>query len=152
MLMNRNLIPYMMFSVVGVLLISCKEEQQISEVVRPVRTEQVFSTGGSRERSLSGVVKSGSESRLSFKVGGTVQQVMVEIRSKVRSGQVLVKLDAADYEIQVKEAENARDLARATSRGAPRSDADRVRPRRAEDSAAQRDGVLPPPSGVLRAT
>jgi RND family efflux transporter MFP subunit len=46
-------------------------------------------------------------------VAGTVQQVAVEIGSKVRAGQMLVKLDPTDYEIQVNEAENARDLARA---------------------------------------
>jgi RND family efflux transporter MFP subunit len=97
----------------AIVLISCKEEQQITEIIRPVRSEQVFSTGGSRERTFSGVVKAGSESKLSFKVAGTVQQVAVEIGSKVRAGQILVKLDPTDYEIQVNEAENARDLARA---------------------------------------
>ncbi len=92
---------------------SCKEKQQVEEIIRPVRTEQVFSTGGARERTFSGVVQSGSESKLSLKVSGTVQNVAVEIGSKVKAGQLLVKVDATDYEIQVKEAENARDLARA---------------------------------------
>jgi RND family efflux transporter MFP subunit len=64
-------------------------------------------------RTFSGIVKSGTESKLSFKVGGTVQQVAVEIGSRVRAGQLLVKVDPTDYEIQVREAENARDLARA---------------------------------------
>ncbi len=95
------------------LISSCQKEQEKIEVIRPVRTEQVFSTGRARSRIFTGMVKSGSESRLSFKVPGTVQQVAVEIGDKVNSGALLAKLDPTDYDIQVKEAENARDLARA---------------------------------------
>ena len=84
-------------SVLIILLISsCQEEQEKIEVIRPVRTEQVFSTGGARSRIFTGVVKSGSESRLSFKVPGTVQQVAVEIGDKVNSGALLAKLDPTD--------------------------------------------------------
>jgi len=95
------------------ILVSCKEKEKITEVIRPVRTEQVFSSGGERVRTFSGLVQAGKESNLSFKVPGTVQKVNVEIGSKVRAGQLLIQLDPTDYEIQVKESENARDMARA---------------------------------------
>ena len=91
----------------------CSEKQEIKEIIRPVLTEQVFSTGGERVRTFSGVVQAGTESKLSFKVPGTVQKVNVDIGSKVKAGQLLIQLDPTDYEIQVKEAENARDMARA---------------------------------------
>ena len=39
--------------------------------------------------------------------------MFIEIGSKVKAGDVLINLDPTDYEIQVKQAENARDLARA---------------------------------------
>jgi len=94
------------------LMYSCQKQHETVEIIRPVRTEQIFSTGGSRSRSFSGLVKSGSESRLSFKVPGTIQRVSVEIGDKVKTGGLLIKLDPTDYEIQVKEAENTRDLAR----------------------------------------
>jgi len=103
---------YLILVFVGLFIVSCEEKQEIKEVIRPVRTEQVFSTGGERVRTFSGVVQSGTESKLSFKVPGTVQKVNVDIGSKVRAGQLLIQLDPTDYEIQVKEAENARDLAR----------------------------------------
>ena len=103
---------YLLLIISGLLLVSCGEKEEIKEVIRPVRTEQVFSTGGERVRTFSGVVQSGSESKLSFKVSGTVQRVNVDIGTKVRAGQLLIKLDPTDYEIQVKEAENARDMAR----------------------------------------
>jgi RND family efflux transporter MFP subunit len=113
MIGTYNLNLSMVFFFALLFMISCKEEQKVAEVIRPVRTEQVFSTGGSRVRTFSGVVKSGSESKMSFKIPGTVQKIAVEIGSKVRTGNLLAKLDPTDYEIQVKEAENARDLARA---------------------------------------
>jgi len=107
-----NLYPYVIYFYSFLILISCEENQNVKEIIRPVRTEQVFSTGGTRVRTFSGVVKSGSESKLSFKVSGTVQKIAVEIGSNVQTGDILMKLDPTDYEIQAKEAENARDLAR----------------------------------------
>jgi RND family efflux transporter MFP subunit len=113
MIKRDHLYRFFLFSAILLVLYSCQKEQESIEIIRPVRTKQVFSTGGARSRSFTGLVKSGSESRLSFKVPGTVQQVAVEIGDKVKSGALLVKLDPTDYDIQVKEAENARDLARA---------------------------------------
>jgi RND family efflux transporter MFP subunit len=104
---------YLLLLLVVLILVSCKEKEKITEVIRPVRTEQVFSTGGERIRTFSGLVQAGTESNLSFKVPGTVQKVNVEIGSKVSTGQLLIQLDPTDYDIQVKETENARDLARA---------------------------------------
>jgi len=95
------------------IFIQCAKKEKSAEVIRPVKTDQVFSTGAERIRTFSGLVQAGSESKLSFKVPGTVQKVHVEIGSKVKAGQVLAELDPTDYEIQVKEAENARDKARA---------------------------------------
>ena len=108
-----NSTPFIISGILALLFISCKEEEKVSEIIRPVRTAQVFSTGGTRVRTFSGVVQAGTESKLSFKVAGTIQEVGVEIGSKVRANQILVKLDPTDYEIKLKEAENARDLARA---------------------------------------
>jgi membrane fusion protein, multidrug efflux system len=104
------------FSILSVtlLFISCGKEQQApEEIIRPVRYQQVFSTGGSRVRTFSGVVRSGAESNLSFKVPGTVQRVAVKIGEPVRAGQLLAQLDPADYELKVREADAARDQARA---------------------------------------
>lgn len=108
----KNSVLVISFSIIAFFL-SCGEKEEIKEIIRPVRIEQVFSTGGERIRTFSGVVQSGTESKLSFKVPGTVQKVNVDIGSKVTAGQLLVQLDPTDYDIQVKEAENARDMARA---------------------------------------
>jgi RND family efflux transporter MFP subunit len=126
MIDKKRLYRFILAVSIFALLLSCQEKQESVEIIRPVRTKQVFSTGGVRTRSFSGVVKSGSESRLSFRVPGTVQQVAVEIGDKVKRGQLLARLDPTDYDIQVKEAENARDLARAAEIQA-KANWDRVR-------------------------
>jgi len=113
--MNLKLKQYsiLLAVIIGLTAGSCREKEEIKEVIRPVRTEQVFASGGERIRTFSGVVQAGTESNLSFKVPGTVQKIHVDIGTKVQAGRLLIKLDPTDYEIQVKEAENARDLARA---------------------------------------
>ena len=94
-------------------------------IVRPVRYEQVFSTGAARTRSFSGTAQAGLESRLSFKVGGTVQQVRVKIGDRIRAGQTIARLDATDYDLRVQDAEAALARSRAEFRQAA-SNYDRI--------------------------
>jgi RND family efflux transporter MFP subunit len=104
----------MYFSLMSTLFVSCGSDEEVQEeVIRPVRYQQVFSTGGSRVRTFSGVAQFGTESNLSFKVAGTVEKIPVKVGDKVRAGQLLARLDQADYELQWKEAKAARDQARA---------------------------------------
>ena len=109
------------------LLLSCgssKLEQK--EVIRPVRYQQVYSTGGVRERSFSGVAKAALESNLSFKVAGTVEQVRVKVGDTVSAGSLIARLAPQDYELQVQETEASLTSARAEARNA-KSQYERVR-------------------------
>ena len=108
------------------LLSSCGEEQQVREVIRPVRYVQVFSTGGTRTRVFSGVAQAGLESRLSFRVPGTIKGVAVEVGDRVNAGDVIAALDPSDYELQVQQAEAGRANAQAQARNAE-SNYERVR-------------------------
>ena len=57
-------------------LISCSGEKKvIEEFLRPVRVQQVFSSGGVRVRKFTGRARAGVESRMSFKVSGTIRSV-----------------------------------------------------------------------------
>lgn len=104
------------------LLLSCGEEEQVPEpVVRPVRSEPVYATGGSRARSFSGTCRAAQESRLSFKVAGTVTKVAVQVGDRVRTGQLIAELDGRDYELQVQEAEAALKSSQAQARNANRA-------------------------------
>ena len=109
------------------LLASCGKEEQPQEVIiRPVRYVEIFSTGGTRTRPFSGVAQAGLESRLSFKVPGTVKKVPVRVGDRVRRGQLIASLDANDYRLQVQQAEAALTQAQAQARNA-RASYDRVR-------------------------
>ena len=109
-----------------ILLFSCGKKEHEQEIIRPVRYMHVYSTGGSRVRSFTGVAQAGVESRLSFKVPGTVKKVNVVVGDNVSRGQSIAELDPSDYELQVQQAEAALSQARAQERNA-NSNFERVR-------------------------
>lgn len=95
-----------------------KKEEEAAPVIRPVRYQQVFSTGGSRIRTFSGITRAGLESKLSFNVSGTVSRVGVEVGDQVGSGDVIARIDPKDYRLQVEEAEAALRRQQAQERNA----------------------------------
>ena len=98
----------------AVALLSCQEKlEQPPPVVRPVRYQQVFLTGGVRTRTLTGAAKAGIESKISFKVAGTLQSRMLEVGDTIRKGELIAEIDPRDYELQVEETEASLAHARA---------------------------------------
>jgi RND family efflux transporter MFP subunit len=91
------------------------------EIIRPVRYQTVYTTGGTRVRSFSGVTQAGTESELSFKVAGTVTRVAVSVGDRVQPGDLVATLDDSDYRLQVQEAEASLAQARASERNASSS-------------------------------
>jgi RND family efflux transporter MFP subunit len=108
------------------LLFGCGGDDIPTETLRPVRYTQVFSTGASRARAFSGVARARVESRLSFRVAGSIQRVPVDIGDEVRAGQLLAEIDPEDYRLQLEQAEAALTRARAEARNAA-ANFDRVR-------------------------
>ncbi|MFC2115775.1 efflux RND transporter periplasmic adaptor subunit [Bacteroidota bacterium] len=72
-----------------------------SEIIRPVRYEKVIKYGGEQTRTFSGVSKSGLETNLSFKVGGTIKQLNVKVGDQIQAGKLIAVLDATDYNLQL---------------------------------------------------
>lgn len=97
---------------------SCGDKETVQEVIRPVRYIEVFSTGGNRVRTFSGVAQAGVESNLSFKVAGTVQKMWVKVGDNVKAGQRIALIDPADYQLQVQQAQAALQQAEAQQRNA----------------------------------
>ena len=124
--------------IISILTISCQKKEEIKEVVRPVRYQQVFATGGSRVRTFSGTVRAGQESKLSFKVAGTVRKIAVEVGDNVRAGSIIAELDPKDYVLQVQEAEASLAQAKAQERNA-RANYDRVRALYENNNASPND-------------
>ena len=96
------------------------------ELIRPVRSQQVFLTGSNQIRTFSGTSKGGLEAELSFKVSGTLERIYVNVGDKLRQGQIVAKLDPRDYKLQVQRAEATLARAKATARSAA-ADYSRVR-------------------------
>jgi len=88
-------------------VLSCggDQQQEAEPVIRPVRYIQVYATGGGRDRSFSGSARAGVESRLSFKVAGTIERIPVSVGNVVRKGDLIAELDPTDYELQMQDAE-----------------------------------------------
>ena len=109
---------FFVFFAAALIIPSCKEKEQATEIIRPVRYVQVFATGGSRVRTFPGVAQAGTESRLSFKVAGTVQRIAVRVGDRVQEGQIIAELDPYDYQLQVQQARAALLQAEAQARNA----------------------------------
>ncbi len=106
---------------------SCADEVVAPEaVVRPVRIHRVTASDSTQWVAYAGVAKAGIESRLSFRVAGTVEEVPVKVGDRVRRGTVLARLDRTDYELSVEQSEASVAQARASLRQAE-ADYDRTR-------------------------
>ena len=102
-----------------ILLPACETEEPVREpIIRPVRTQQVSTTGGTRVRTFSGTAQAGLESRLSFRVPGKVRLLNVNVGDHVKAGDLIAELDPMDYRLQVEETEASLERARADLRNA----------------------------------
>jgi len=129
---------FMVFFAVALIFASCQEKEQAQEIIRPIRYVQIFSTGGSRVRTFPGVAQAGTESRLSFKVPGTVQRIAVRVGDRVRARQVIAELDPIDYLLKVQQAEASLLQAKAQARNAEAA-YNRARSLYEEKSASKQD-------------
>lgn len=90
----------------------CSDEPAKVEDIRPVRAIVVAPTGARHTVELAGEVQPRYESQLGFRVAGKVTARRVDIGSTVRRGQILMQLDASDFQLaqaQAKAAVSAAD-------------------------------------------
>lgn len=118
--MNRSIVAIFMIF----LLAACGEEQQVAELIRPVKYTEVIQTGGNRSRTFSGIAKAGVEFDLSFKVSGNILYLPVNVGDTVKKRHVIAELDPQDYLLKKQESEATLISAQAQSRNA---DADYAR-------------------------
>jgi multidrug efflux system membrane fusion protein len=101
------------------LLCACADEPVVSEpVIRPVRVEAVQDSGGVTERTFAGTAKAGSESRLSFKVGGTISKMSLKVGDPIKKKKLIAVLESTDLQLRVQEAKAGVDQAKAQKRNA----------------------------------
>lgn len=88
------------------LLSACKEETTVfEEPVKAVKTITISDSVEANNRKFSGTIKSSEESALSFRVGGRVATVNVNIGDKVTKGQKMATLEQKEYRLAVQSAE-----------------------------------------------
>ena len=81
------------------LLVSCTDKPAKTEDIRPVRVMVVAPSGAKNQVELAGEVQPRYESRLGFRVGGKVIARRVDVGTVVRRGQLLMQLDASDFQL-----------------------------------------------------
>ena len=106
--------------------------------IRPVRYQEVAQVAATRIRTFSGAAKAAMESKISFKVAGTISTLDAEVGDRVREGQLIAELDDRDYHLRVKEAEAALGQAGAQLRNA-RANFARTRALYENDNASRND-------------
>jgi RND family efflux transporter MFP subunit len=121
------------------LFTACDEQSRPSvEELRPVRYAQVYASGGVRQRTFSGIAKSGVEANLSFRVSGPVKELAVKVGDRVRQGQLIARLEPSNYELQAQQAEASLTQTKAQQQRA-KSDYERIRGLYENKNAAKSD-------------
>ncbi len=115
-----------------------KSDEAVEERLRPVRVISVSDDSVFRDRSFSGTSKSSRESRLSFKVSGTVINVPVQIGQRLKAGDLIAEIDPASYNLQVQQAQASLVEAQANDRRAA-ANYERTKGLYANDNASLND-------------
>ena len=114
-------------AVASLLLTACSEPPAPATVVKPVFVTTVTPTNSAQSRSFTSVIRARVETELGFRTGGKVVERLVDVGGSVKAGQVLARLDPADYQLAVKA---AADQVQAASVDAQQAASDEARFRR----------------------
>jgi RND family efflux transporter MFP subunit len=88
----------------GLLLAGCSEPPAPAAVVKPVFVTTVAPATSAQTRTFTSVVRARVETELGLRTGGKVVERLVEVGDSVKAGQVLARLDRADYQLAVQAA------------------------------------------------
>lgn len=104
--MNRTHLTSSLTSMAAasLLLAGCSEPPASVAVEKPVFVTTVSQAASTQTRTFTSVVRARIESDVAFRTGGKVAERLVEIGDRVKAGQVLARLDPADYQLAVKAA------------------------------------------------
>lgn len=106
-------------AMLSTLLFACSESEQQTEVpLRPIRSIIIGQDLINSTKTFSGVSRSAQESRLSFKVAGTVSEIPVTVGDSIKAGSVIARLDSSTYELQRQQAQATVEQSRAAARNA----------------------------------
>ena len=96
---------YIVVLLMAAALLGCGRREEVAEEpnLRPVKYLVTKKTASDIARDFSGTIKAETESKLSFRVPGTIERKYVSLGEEVRKGQVLAEVDRIDYEVTYQE-------------------------------------------------
>ena len=101
-----------LFAALGLGLSGCNEKkEEAAEVVRPVKVVEIAQADTTRKLDYSGSVKARTDMNLGFRVNGKIVERKVDIGEKVKPGDVLARIDSADYVLAVRRSQADLDSA-----------------------------------------
>jgi len=115
-----------------------KQTEAVEEQLRPVRYITVENPLALRTRTFTGSSKSAQQSRLSFKVAGTVVKMPVQVGDKLKAGDLVARLDSSQYELQLQQSQAALMQSQANARNAE-SNYERVKGLYENNNASRND-------------
>lgn len=93
-------------------LAACSEEKaETGEIIRPVKVIEIAQANDTRMLNYSGSVRARVEMNLGFRINGKISERLVDIGERVKSGDLLARIDPADYELSVRSAQASLDAA-----------------------------------------
>lgn len=109
--MNRISKPnFPQFALIVLVVFFCGcsgKKKEKKEILRPVQYEKVVPGGGAKQRVFSGTAKSGTETKLSFKVNGNIERLNVKVGEHVNAGGLIATLDDSDLKLQYEQQDAA---------------------------------------------
>ncbi|MEM9058242.1 MAG: biotin/lipoyl-binding protein, partial [Pseudomonadota bacterium] len=103
---RRHRAAHTLLTATAILLAGCDQSAPVEEeLLRPVRYLTVSDNVSSRERTFSGLLKSTRETRLSFKVAGTITRLPVQIGQRLKRGALIAELEDDSFRLQVEQSQ-----------------------------------------------
>lgn len=112
--------------------------EEVKKVLRPVKYQVVEKSMSGRTHTYSGTSKAGREANLSFKVGGTLQEIPVKVGDSIGNKTLIARLNRTSFELEVEKSRATLAQAEAENRNA-RSKYQRVRELYENDNSSRED-------------
>lgn len=134
----RFFLTSLLLGCVTLLVVACSEPVVVEKKLRPVKSMLVQTGSASRSRIFSGTAQAAQEADLSFKVAGSVEQVLVEVGDNLARGALVARLDDETYRVELEQIRADAAQANAQRRSAE-AEYQRVRQLYANDNASRNE-------------
>jgi len=94
---------------IALIFLGCEKEKSQEpkkELIRSVKVERVTASSGIEKKSFTGISKSSTESKISFRVSGMIERVYVKVGDSIKKGKMIAKLDDTQFKLKVNEAKS----------------------------------------------